>query len=92
MVVLLATVQRTVKITIFSQKGATNLEVAYGAVLRETLLANSLSPYREANQILNCRGLGICGTCQVVVKEGDIRERKRSCQIRCFRDLEIELE
>ncbi len=93
MVVVLAVVKRTVKISIQTPGSATQLvDVSYGAVLREALLAHSLSPYREANRILNCHGLGICGTCQVIVKESNIRERKRSCQIRCFRDLEIELE
>ncbi len=70
----------------------TVLSAAYGAILRNVLLENELSPYREANRWLNCHGMGICGTCQVVVVKPDLKERDRSCQIRCFRDLEIELE
>jgi ferredoxin len=91
-VVLFPIVERTVTISISVRGEATNLVVPYGTVLRNVLLANALSPYRETNRILNCHGLGICGTCQVLLKEGDRRERMRSCQIRCFRDLEIELE
>jgi len=81
-----------VKVRVSRHGKVTELVAEYGAVLREVLLENTLSPYQEANRWLNCRGMGICGTCQVIVVETDLKERKRSCQIRCFRDLEIELE
>ena len=87
---------KTLKITVFHPAALgtppVKIEAGYGSVLREVLLANHQSPYREKNRLLNCRGLGICGTCQVVVREAATKIRQRSCQIRCFRDLEIELE
>lgn len=86
---------KTLKISVFrphSSNPPVQIEAAYGAVLREVLLANRQSPYREKNRILNCHGLGICGTCQVTVREATSKARQRSCQIRCYRDLEIELE
>ncbi len=58
-----------------------------GENLRDVLLRNALSLHRG----LSCGGLGICGTCSVKVIEGGETQVRRSCQIRCFRDLEIEL-
>jgi len=82
---------RPIRVRVIRGGRVTTLEASHGAILRRVLLENELSPYSETNRILNCHGLGICGTCQVIQTEGGVRERKRSCQIRCFRDLEIEL-
>jgi len=83
---------RQVTVRVHAGGEVTVLSAAYGAILRQVLLENELSPYKETNRWLNCRGMGICGTCQVIVVKPDLKERERSCQIRCFRDLEIELE
>lgn len=83
---------RQVKVRVTKAGQTTELTAPYGVILRNVLLEHALSPYREANRWLNCRGMGICGTCQVIVTHDDSRARERSCQIRCFRDLEIELE
>ena len=72
--------------------GSRRLEVAPGANLRETLLASSLTPYAEARRRLNCRGMGVCGSCKVLVREGTELWQRRACQIRCFQDMEIHLE
>ena len=42
-------------------------EVPAGANLREALLRNGVSPYRDLHKLTNCRGNGMCGTCRVVV-------------------------
>ena len=47
------------------------LEVEEGANLRKALLSKGLSPYSPGAEILNCRGLGTCGTCAVQV-EGEV--------------------
>ena len=39
----------------------------YAENLRSVLLNNKESPYNGAAKILNCRGIGSCGTCAVSV-------------------------
>lgn len=63
-----------------------------GASLRETLLDAELTPYKGYFQTMNCHGLGLCGSCTVKVKENGEWWERRSCQIPCFRDLEIQLQ
>ena len=41
------------------------LEVPEGADLREVLLRNGVEVYRVPDDLLNCRGHGLCGTCLV---------------------------
>lgn len=38
-----------------------------GASLRRVLLDAGLSPHRGIHRLLNCRGMGTCGTCAVEV-------------------------
>lgn len=35
--------------------------------LRSVLLKNDLSPYNDSTGLINCRGLGTCGTCAVQI-------------------------
>ena len=44
------------------------LEVAEGANLREALLAAGVEVYRVPDNVANCRGNGLCGTCIVEVE------------------------
>jgi ferredoxin len=48
-------------------------EVAEGANLRESLLAQDLDLYSAGAKVFNCHGHGICGTCLVQV-EGAVSE------------------
>jgi ferredoxin len=41
------------------------------ANLRKLLLQNDVNPHNGGSQIINCRGLGTCGTCAVKV-EGEV--------------------
>jgi ferredoxin len=45
-----------------------------GAVLRDVLLAADQSPHNGGANVLNCRGLGSCGTCAVSVR-GPVTDR-----------------
>jgi ferredoxin len=47
------------------------LEVAEGGNLREALLAAGVEVYRVPDDIVNCRGNGLCGTCLVEVEPAD---------------------
>ncbi len=42
-----------------------------GANLRQVLLANDIDLYNGNSRIINCMGIGTCGTCAVEV-EGDV--------------------
>jgi ferredoxin len=44
------------------------LEVPENANLREVLLVNGVDVYRAPDDLLNCRGRGLCGTCLVEVE------------------------
>lgn len=48
-------------------------ECAYGANLRKVLLDNGIHLYNGQAKSINCRGIGTCGTCTVMV-EGDVSE------------------
>ena len=57
--------------------------VQRGELLRTALLRRGLSPHNNNSQLINCRGLGTCGTCAVEVRgavepaEASQRERLR---------------
>ncbi len=46
------------------------IEVPAGSNLRQEARKAGIELYRGLNRVLNCRGLGACGTCKVLVKEG----------------------
>lgn len=82
----------SVRLTIRRSGGAHVVEAAHGETLRAALLRHALSPYRGAFRSMNCKGLGVCGSCKVLVHENGSLWPRRSCQIRCFQDMQIELE
>ncbi|HLO50013.1 MAG TPA: 2Fe-2S iron-sulfur cluster-binding protein [Kamptonema sp.] len=49
------------------------IECDRGANLRQVLLKNDIPVYNGKAAIVNCRGLGTCGTCAVEVK-GEVSE------------------
>ena len=57
--------------------------VQRGELLRTALLRRGISPHNNNSQLINCRGLGTCGTCAVEVRgavepaEASQRERLR---------------
>ena len=54
------------------------IEVPAGSNLRIALRDAGVSPYKGIDQYLNCRGLGLCGTCAVLVKKGMDNLSKKS--------------
>lgn len=46
------------------------IEVPEGANLREEARKVGIEVYSGMSRFLNCKGLGMCGTCRVLVKEG----------------------
>lgn len=58
------------KVTFVNGKEKQVVEVPDGANLRQEALQNNVSLYRGVEKYANCRGLGVCGTCKVIVKAG----------------------
>ena len=56
------------KITIVNEKK--EIEVPAGVNLRQALREAGIQVYQSIDKYLNCRGLGLCGTCAVLVKDG----------------------
>jgi ferredoxin len=44
--------------------------------LRKVLLHNDMVPYNKLSEILNCRGLGTCGTCAIEI-EGKVSPKTK---------------
>jgi ferredoxin len=56
------------KVTFVKEK--TEIEVPAGSNLREEARKAGIEVYKGIERYLNCRGLGLCGTCKVLVKKG----------------------
>jgi ferredoxin len=57
------------KITVLNEQKK-EIEVPDGANLRQALREAGVQVYSGIDKYLNCRGLGLCGTCAVLVKKG----------------------
>lgn len=57
------------KITILNEQKK-EVEVPAGANMRVALREAGVQVYAGIDKYLNCRGLGLCGTCAVLVKKG----------------------
>ena len=47
-----------------------SMEVGKGSNLRKSLVLHGKTPHRGLYKALNCRGMGLCGTCWVDVVQG----------------------
>jgi ferredoxin len=56
--------------TVTFVKEKKEVEVAEGANLRQEAQKAGIAIYQGLDKYLNCRGLGLCGTCKVLVKKG----------------------
>ena len=54
------------------------IEVPAGTNLRQALRDAGVQVYSSIDKYLNCRGLGLCGTCAVLVKKGMENLSKKS--------------
>lgn len=53
------------------------IECHRGANLRKVLLQGDIDLYNNGAKVINCRGIGTCGTCAVKV-EGEVNEPKKA--------------
>ena len=56
------------KVNFVSEKK--EIEVPAGSNLRQEAKMAGIELYNGMDHYLNCRGLGLCGTCRVLVKSG----------------------
>jgi ferredoxin len=56
------------KITVANEK--VELEVAPETNLRKEVMKNGVQVYQGMERFVHCMGLGLCGTCQIKVKDG----------------------
>jgi ferredoxin len=56
------------KVTFVNEK--VEIEVPEGANLRQEAMKAGIQIYQSLHNYMNCRGLGMCGTCKVLVKSG----------------------
>ncbi len=59
------------------------ISCARGANLRQVLLKNGVNLYNSNASMINCRGIGTCGTCAVVI-EGEVSEAQWREKARLF--------
>ncbi len=57
---------KSISFTIFFQ--GKELHCGQGQNLRSALIGQGLSPHSESAKLLNCHGLGSCGTCAVSIQ------------------------
>jgi ferredoxin len=56
------------KVTFITEKK--DIEVPAGANLRQEAQKAGVQVYKGIHKVLNCHGLGLCGSCKVLVKKG----------------------
>ena len=49
------------------------IECNLGDNLRRVLLQNGIAPHNDNAKVINCRGIGTCGTCAIAI-EGEVSE------------------
>ncbi len=57
------------KVVIVNEKNK-EIEVPQGSNLRQELQKAGIAAYPGIHNTLNCHGLGLCGTCRILVKSG----------------------
>lgn len=55
------------KVVWCTSNGEKSLEVREGEILRTAALRRGISPHNGRSRLINCRGLGTCGTCSVEI-------------------------
>lgn len=60
-------VHMSCSIRLFRADGVRTIEAQQGELLRTALLRKGATPHNEGARLINCRGLGTCGTCAVEI-------------------------
>lgn len=68
-------------VTFETSSGKKSIPIQKGELLRSAMLKSGLSPHNGRSRLINCRGLGTCGTCAVEIycsNDASIEPRERS--------------
>ena len=55
-------------VSIETSSGTRELQIQKGEILRTAMLRRGSSPHNGRSRLINCRGLGTCGTCAVEIE------------------------
>jgi ferredoxin len=72
--------ENMVSVTLETANNSNTLHVQKGEILRTALLRRGTSPHNGRARLINCRGLGTCGTCAVEIDgvEGAMEPNQRN--------------
>lgn len=71
----------TVTVSVKTTSGTKDLQIQKGEILRSAMLRRGKSPHNGRARLINCRGLGTCGTCAVEIDNdgsGAIEPKERN--------------
>lgn len=60
-----------VTVSLETSSGTKELQIQKGEILRSAMLRRGSSPHNGRARLINCRGLGTCGTCAVEIESSD---------------------
>lgn len=60
--------QQLVTVSLETSSGTKKLQIQKGEILRSAMLRRGSSPHNGRSRLINCRGLGTCGTCAVEIQ------------------------
>lgn len=63
--------EKMVNVTLETASNTKVIQVQKGEILRTSLLKRGASPHNGRSRLINCRGLGTCGTCAVEIYGND---------------------
>mmetsp|Transcript_21804 Transcript_21804/g.31217 ORF Transcript_21804/g.31217 Transcript_21804/m.31217 type:complete len:206 (+) Transcript_21804:71-688(+) len=63
--------QQIVTVSLETSSGTKELQIQKGEILRSAMLRRGSSPHNGRSRLINCRGLGTCGTCAVEIESSD---------------------
>ena len=72
--------QQTVTVSVTTSSGTKELQIQKGEILRSAMLRRGSSPHNGRARLINCRGLGTCGTCAVEIESSDDNNNNNGCR------------
>ena len=57
-----------INVTLETSSGTKEIQIQRGEILRTAMLRRGVSPHNGRARLINCRGLGTCGTCAVEIE------------------------
>ena len=64
----------TININFETRDGTKTIKAKKGEILRTAMLKGGISPHNGKSRLINCRGLGTCGTCAVEITKSQKKD------------------